>query len=247
MMKNFIILLIAFVIINCAPNRDNPMDPNGDSYIEPNVEISKPIENEGDTLSGDTLSINWDAVEYQEYRWKIDKQSWSVWGVVTSIKLDMLDDGLHTLFVETKYTGAESGTIDTTIFMVNTLPDRALFLFPRKIVPKNDTAVVKVVAKGLLLGNLLHYKLTGAKIASKKIVYTTDDNNVSLLSTSTSVDLLVISGGKKILSNGAIMELTLTDFESDSAFVDLDSCVLRDSLNGDIVVDTVRGGRVVYE
>ncbi len=250
-MMKYLTILFSFLICiyRCAPERDNPFDKESDIYIDPIIIIDSTLTNipVNDTLISDSIYIQVNGNNTLcEFRYRIDDGPWSAWAKIQVIMEKYLDDGDHYIIIQTRYQNGTDIDADTLYFTVDVLPGTAVYLYHWKQSVSGDSAVFSIRTKGIPPASLLHLKFSGAAIARDSVTYidSLDTDSVLSLSHDSTLDVIVLPGGEMISGNCTVADVVLKDF-SVTGFVDIVECVLKDSVDGVIVVDTVRGAVIV--
>jgi hypothetical protein len=243
-MKKRIILnvLIAALILSCTPKRDNPLDPDGDSYTPPSMTLDLSQSNipANDTLTGDSIVIPVEGNSpHSQFRYKIDGGAWTQWQDSALISASLLDDGRHVMVIETRYKDGTETSADSVRFTVALLPDRAVYFYRWKQTYTGDTAVVSLRTKGLAPTFLLHCEISGAKVGDIGISYA-DNTAATALYRDSTFDILILPGAPPIEAELDVAQIKLTDIDA-SGIVNIRACVLKDSLNAAVALDTARG------
>lgn len=115
---------------------DNPYDPDGSDYIEPDTFIETGPGN-GTVLSVDYLDITFSGNELvTEYSHRLDldgaEGEWSEWSAEQSLTLLNLDEGSYTFLVMGRYSEQDQDPSPAEVsFTVDALGQNALRVFPR--------------------------------------------------------------------------------------------------------------------
>lgn len=243
----FISTTALLVMWGCTSDETNPFDTEGDNYVSPELTVQwdstvTNIINDG-ILTEDTLfvSVTGNTVE-NEFRWKIDNDDYSTWTTTPLINYSHLDDGLHNLYIQTRYPEGMDIDSDTISFTVSLLPLKAVYLYPyQTIYNAGESIEVQVNTKGIEGAHLMHLELTGASIVTDSIIYN-DSSSANTLVNNSVIDIAIL-GSKAIPKNGGVVSLKLALTDT-TGIVNM-TAVLKDSLDNIISVDVVRGGYFV--
>lgn len=245
--KLFIGCFSALFFISCLENETNPFDVEGDGYEVPELTIN--WDNigtnitKGGILLEESLTVIFDGnTKENEFRYAIDNDQFSQWSNTKNILYRHLDDGSHTLYIQTRYPGGEDIDSDTIPFTVSLLPQKAVYVYPyEKKYSKGEAIDVQVRTKGIESCYLMHLELLGATIISDSIIYN-DSGKANVFSKGSVIDIAVL-GGSSIIENGGVVSLKLNVTDTTGAFHI--NAILKDSLDQIVAVDTVRGGYIV--
>ncbi|UCD37149.1 MAG: hypothetical protein JSW54_09975 [Fidelibacterota bacterium] len=114
------------------PEFDNPLDPEGDDYIDP---ITTIVTTPPGTVYESSVTISWQGShELLEFSWRLDSQSWSAWASDTSITLEYLDEGDHLFEIKSRYATGEEETSPVQVeFTVDAVYNQSLLLYPYRV------------------------------------------------------------------------------------------------------------------
>ena len=148
---HYIFIIMSLFLLSCEkiePIRDNPLDDEGENYIAPNVVLLSNIA-EGDTLYASSIEFIWEGNELvTEYRYQYDSFTWSDWTENTSAILDYLDEGNHTLSIQSRYVTGDSSEINSVSFVIDAVSGPALMFYPRRqLANVNETVTFQVMAE----------------------------------------------------------------------------------------------------
>lgn len=245
----FLTIIATFILWGCTGDETNPFDTEGNNYISPELTIQwdSSVTNviNGGILLEDTLfvSVTGNTLE-NEFRWKINSDEYTAWTSTPLISYSHLDDGLHKLYIQTRYPEGLDIDTDTISFTVSLLPVKAVYLYPFKTKYNTGESIeVQVNTKGIESAYLMHLELIGATIVKDTLIYE-DSSNIKTdpLVNGSVIDIIAL-GNQSIYGNGGVvsLQLALTDTTGVVNMV----AVLKDSLNNTIALDTVRGGYFV--
>jgi len=133
---------------------ENPLDPDNGNYIEPGFTAINGL-NPGSVLNNNTLSINWEGTSPDLLYWVSLTGSemtaggeavWVFFDRETSLDVDYLNEGQHTLRLKTQYTIDHSDTfVDSINFAIDALAPNSLWLYPTRIfADSNETFQVSL-------------------------------------------------------------------------------------------------------
>ena len=151
MQKLFVYILFFFFILNCddvVPIQDNPLDPGNEDYVEPTIAFLSELNN-GDIISTETLYLAWQGNELvTEYRHKLDSFSWTDWSEDASTTLEYLDEGEHTISIQSRYLSGDTSSVVSLSFFVDAVKGPALNFYPRHhAITQGDTVTFQVLAE----------------------------------------------------------------------------------------------------
>lgn len=171
MIKNFLFTFISIILVlsceNVVPTQDNPLDPGNEDYVEPTIAFASEL-SDGDIISTETLSIAWEGNQLvTEYRYKLDSFSWTDWFEDASVTLDYLDEGEHTISIQSRYLSGDTSAIASLSFVVDAVGGPALMFYPRRqITTQGSTVTFQVMAEEVsaLMAAEIHLEFDPSKI-----------------------------------------------------------------------------------
>ncbi len=234
------------VLASCTAKKDNPFDISGESYTPPSLTIdwANTSITQNSILTVDSLYITVIGnTPYNEYRFSIDGTYWHTWSTSPIFQEKNLDDGSHSIFMQTRYPNNTDSYTDSIKILATILPTTAVYVSPYKqYITYGDTADITIRTKGISAAHMMHCVVSGATIVKDSLLYTTGANAGTLTSDSI-VDIAVLNNNTPITGNCTVISLSLANITV-SGTVGL-SCVLRDKNNTAVSVDTVRGCVIV--
>ena len=163
-------ILLFFFILSCddvAPVQDNPLDPGNEDYVEPTISFLSELNN-GDIISTETLSLAWQGNELvTEYRYKLDSFPWTDWFEDASATLEYLDEGEHTMSIQSRYLSGDTSEIASLSFIVDAVEGPALIFYPRRhIATQGSTVTFQILAEEVtaLMAAELHIEFDPSKL-----------------------------------------------------------------------------------
>jgi hypothetical protein len=147
----YIIIITSVFIFSCEsidPIRDNPLDDEGDNYLAPTIVLLSDV-SDGDTLYASSIEFQWEGNELvTEYRFQYDTFSWSDWSDNTAAILDYLDEGEHTLSIQSQYLTGDTSEVGSVSFVVDAVSGPALMFYPRRHLANiNETVTFHIMAE----------------------------------------------------------------------------------------------------
>ena len=154
MNKKQIIKLMTFLLLagySCeippdAPGFNNPVDPEGETFIAPAVTFIQAPEN-GAILTSEHLELSWSGNETAiEFAWLLDDESELNWSSDSSMTLTYLDEGDHHITLYCRNVAEVVGDTSLTLnFTVNAVQGGALMFEKRRIfVQQNEVFSINV-------------------------------------------------------------------------------------------------------
>jgi hypothetical protein len=241
----FLCLSLMF-LISCTSERDNPLDVNGDDYVPPSLTVDWINTNitQNGILTIDSLFITVTGNTPQnEFRYSLDSIFWSAWSISPIFQENRIDDGIHIIYLQTRYPSGTDIYTDSINFTAAILPATAVYISPQKqYISYGDTADIVICTKGVSATYMMHLTISGAVIIDDTILYTNNDN-VNAFSSDTIIDISVLEDTCAISGSCNVISVSLANIGV-TGIIGL-NCVLRDKNNNTVSVDTVRGGRMV--
>jgi hypothetical protein len=242
----FCLFILIIFISGCAPVRDNPLDIQSDNFIHPQVIFlfenhSNLTDNILDTIYNDSVGIIWgDKNDYVEFRYTIDNQEWSDWSGMSGASF-FFSEGKHTITVESQHINMTGLVKDSLSFFVKSLPEKSIYLTPRFLKAGSGSSVVTVKSSSIGNAAMIHLVFKGAEIDSAWLAENLQGQNLQILYSKETVDMIVFPGTVNLSGDISLVSLRLKTSVTDSARVDFSECILRDSLNQKLTVNSTRG------
>ena len=155
MFRKSIILVSAIIWFACEPGEEflpaNPLDSENPNYIPPQVTFTS-VPSEGSTVSTSTLTFEWEGNEAgMAYRYAFDSL-WSTWEIDRkSITIDDIDEGSHTIAVQSSYSTGDTSSVLTVNFSVDAVTGPALMFYPRKHEAfSGETVIFQILAEEVI-------------------------------------------------------------------------------------------------
>ena len=220
---------------------------------EPSVTITAAgLDSGNDTLYTDSLSavLNGDLAT-SEFRYRINNSGWlTTFSKDPQVLIRFLDDGYHTLEVQTRYEGWVKTHTATLGFVVAALDTTALYLYPYKYeaASSGDSARFSLRCRGLPASDRMHLVFSGGTVASVKPGKGLDSTDLVLFVADSTVDIMMRPHGRVLRDTMEILELTVHPVAgADTTWFVFNTTqsVVRDTLNAPIAVAQMRGGVIV--
>lgn len=239
--------LSLMLLISCTSQKDNPFDVNGDDYVPPSLTVDWINTNitQNGILTIDSLYITVIGNTPQnEFRYSLDSIFWSAWSISPIFQEKGIDDGIHIIYLQTRYPSGTDIYSDSINFTAAILPATAVYISPQKqYISYGDTADIIICTKGVSPPvYMMHLAISGAVIVDDTILYT-DNGNVNAFSSDTVIDISVLEDTCAISGSCNVISVSLANIGV-TGIIGL-NCVLRDKNNNTVSVDAVRGGRIV--
>ena len=256
----FIVVLFFF---SCEPGEEflptNPLDPDNEEYIPPEVTILYP--SEGVIVEQSSVNFQWAGNQADMlFRYSFDNE-WSDWVSDEAVTINYIDEGAHTFSVQSSYLTGAASEIVTINFNVDAVTGPAIMLYPRKhIGAQGSNVVFQIMAEEV-------YELAAAEF---RITFNPDDLQVNSLTQGSGFsamgDVIFISDIDN--SSGSLTIATAVwgenspSFSGTSAIALIDVQVIKqgnltisfdglgimkDPENNDIPINDTVGGLVVAE
>lgn len=235
-MKKILLVFIATLFASCSVVRDNPVDKEGDSYVDPKFEITNSTISEGGVNSGDDLIIDLEGnTSFNLFQYNLDKEGWSSYSENSVISLSNLSIGKHEIEIKTKYSDHEETYNQKYKFLV--VDSSCLFMSPAWVSP-NDGETVELNCRNIPENVVtMHVKFNNVLIDSASLVYTTS-SNVKLLYSDSLINIAVLPGGDDLSGSKTVASLKLKDFTGATVSLDVD---LRDKSESLVECDSTFG------
>jgi uncharacterized repeat protein (TIGR02543 family) len=147
-------LLFVGLTTLCSPDLNNPLDEQSSSFVPPEINVDAKTST---IINGETIHFNSGVLsvsgnkDISRFRYQLDDGDWSKWQPEGSFTFSELDDGGHTLIIETKYDKGTKVYNDTIQFgvkvdgfkpgFVSNYVDTFISTFPGKSLSITETAV----------------------------------------------------------------------------------------------------------
>jgi len=150
MKRFFYIALTALLLWTCGEEfqPDNPLDPETPDYESPTVIFVASI-SDGDTLETETVTFGWTGNELvTAYRYKLDNYNWSAWTADTTATFDYLDEGDHSVSIQSSYSSGDTSSVASVLFIVDAVTGPALMFYPRRhLASVGETVTFQILAE----------------------------------------------------------------------------------------------------
>jgi len=135
MFRKNIIFISIILWIGCDSVEEflpaNPYDPQNSDYVAPEINFTS-VPNEGSTISTSTLLIEWEGnQEGMFYRYAFD-DAWTIWEENKSTTISNIDEGSHSIAIQSKYPTGDTSQVKTVNFIVDAVQGPSILFFPRK-------------------------------------------------------------------------------------------------------------------
>ncbi len=243
MKKNTLIFCVIILLtVSCTSKRDNPFDIHSNNYIAPSFTIDWAGSNisQNSIITKDSIYLSLIGnTEYNEFRHSMDNTYWHPWSTVSAIREQYIDDGMHSLFIESRYANSSDVSRDTVKFTAAILPASAVYIYPwKQYTSVGDTASITICTKNISGVYMMHCQIRGATIVKDSLLYTTSAN-ASVLSSDSVADIAVLNDSTPISGSIPVIALSIANVNL-TGKIDF-SCVLRDKNNNTVSSETVRG------
>ena len=131
-----ILTILFLLIVSCSDEgviANNPLDPEGDNFVEPDTSIT--TENlDGSIINTSYVNIGCSGNELvSEYSYNLDNLGWSDWFSDSNLTLSYLDEGMHNFKIKGRYpSGQEDESPAEINFEVDAVDGPGLRLYPLK-------------------------------------------------------------------------------------------------------------------
>ena len=242
-----------------TPVQDNPLDPGNEDYVEPTIAFVSEL-NDGDIISTETLSLAWQGNELvTEYRYKLDSFPWTDWFEDASATLEYLDEGEHTISIQSRYLSGDTSAIASLSFIVDAVEGPALMFYPRRhITTQGSSVTFQVLAEEVtaLMAAEIHLEFDPSKIEIVSVSqgslfqngqesifsYEVSSGSIEVLTT------LLSSSAPSVSGTGDLIQIEVKSLQSGSASISFNgSDVFRDPDNNDITIIEKINGLVTVE
>jgi hypothetical protein len=260
MIKKFFILLLGIIVFwsceDIVVDQENPLDPGNPDYESPLVNIiSGP--GEGEVIDEPQVTFAWEGNELVDsYRYRFDANDWSAWLEETSKTFDYLDEGNHSISVQSQYLTGDTSQVENISFMVDAVTGPALMFYPRRQeATVGESVMFQILAEEVTNltatefsinfdpAHLAITSVTQGEIfaASEESIFLTQyDNSAGTLSVITA-----ILGGDEpsVAGTGVLIEIQMNVISASSSELTFSgSEVFRDPENNDLTInETVHG------
>ena len=258
----YVLFLFILFFLSCedvTPVQDNPLDPGNEDYVEPTIAFVSELNN-GDIISAETLSLAWQGNELvTEYRYKLDSFPWTDWFEDASATLEYLDEGEHTISIQSRYLSGDTSAIASLSFVVDAVEGPALMFYPRRhIIAQGSTVTFYVLAEEVtaLMAAEIHLEFDPSKLEIVSVSqgslfqngqesifsYEIGSGSIEILTT------LLSSSSPSVSGTGDLIQIEVKSLQSGSASISFNgSDVFRDPDNNDITIIEKINGRVDVE
>jgi len=135
MLQRSIIFISAIIWFACEPGEEflptNPYDPENSDYVAPEINFTS-VPNEGSTINTSTIVIEWEGnQDGMSYRYAFD-DVWSIWEENKSAVISNIDEGSHSIAIQSKYPTGDTSQVKTVNFIVDAVQGPSILFFPRK-------------------------------------------------------------------------------------------------------------------
>ena len=143
----FVVVLLFF---SCEPGEEflptNPLDPDNEEYIPPEVTILYP--SEGVIVEQSRVNFQWAGNQADmQFRYSFDNE-WSDWISDEAVTINYIDEGVHTFSVQSSYLTGSASDIATINFNVDAVSGPAIVFYPRRhIGSQGDNVVFQIMAE----------------------------------------------------------------------------------------------------
>ena len=147
----YVTLLFLLLVASCTKKSSptsNPLDPDTDDYEVPMVSVVTDF-SPGAIVNTSVVNIELIGNDLvTEYRYKLDNFSWADWSESPFVVLDYLDEGGHSVQVQSRYISGEASEIASISFTVNAVPGPSLIFYPRRAFASvNDVVTFQILAE----------------------------------------------------------------------------------------------------
>jgi len=255
----FLFILFIFSCEDVAPTKDNPLDTGGEDYVDPTVAIVSDLTN-GDIISSETVSLSLQGNELvTDYRYKLNSFPWTDWFEEATATLEYLDEGDHTVSVQSRYLSGDTSEIVSLSFVVDAVEGPALMFYPRRhIFTQGSTVMFQVLAEEVtaLMAAEVHLEYNPSKIEIVSVTqgslfqngqesifsYEIDSGSIEILTT------LLSSSSPSVSGTGDLILIEVKSLQTGSSTISFnDSDVFRDPDNNDIIIIEKINGLMVAE
>ena len=262
LLKRLLFIVVLF-FFSCEPGEEflptNPLDPDNEEYIPPEVTILYP--SEGVIVEQSSVNFQWAGNQADmQFRYSFDNE-WSDWVSDEAVTINYIDEGVHTFSVQSSYLTGAASEIATINFNVDAVTGPAIMFYPRKhIGAQGSNVVFQIMAEEV-------YDLAAAEF---RITFNPEDLQVNSLTQgsgfSTMGDVVFISDidntngsvtistavwGQNYPSISGTSDIAILDVQiikQGTHQLELDGTELfRDPSNNDITINETVDGLVVVE
>ena len=242
------LIITLFSCEDIAPEKDNPLDPGNEDYVEPIVTLLSSLNN-GDTINIESLSIEIEGNNLvSEFRYKLDSLAWMEWSDASIINMNYLDEGDHQLLIQSRYMNGDTSTVLPVSFIVDAVSGPSLLFYPRRhITDLNQSVTFEIRAEEVsnLMAVEIHLVYNPSLIEVISITqgtmfqngqesiftYEIGSNSIEILTTLLNSDLPFVNG------TGALALIEVKSLQAGSSSISFNgNDVFRDPDNNDIVI-----------
>jgi hypothetical protein len=141
------ICFVCFVIVSCTGDPvvaelNNPLDHENENYIEPGINTIAGLSPDL-TLNNNAITVNWEGSSPDLLYWASltgsemtadGEGAWVFLNQQTSLEINFLNEGQHTLKLKAKYTNDHADSyIDSIPFAIDALTPNSLWLYPTRV------------------------------------------------------------------------------------------------------------------
>jgi hypothetical protein len=212
---------------------------------------------EGEVIDEPQVTFAWEGNELVDsYRYRFDANDWSAWLEETSKTFDYLDEGNHSISVQSQYLTGDTSQVENISFMVDAVTGPALMFYPRRQeATVGESVMFQILAEEVTNltatefsinfdpAHLAITSVTQGEIfaASEESIFLTQyDNSAGTLSVITA-----ILGGDEpsVAGTGVLIEIQMNVISASSSELTFSgSEVFRDPENNDLTInETVHG------
>ena len=255
----FLFFLFVFSCEDVAPTKDNPLDTGGEDYVAPTVVIVSDLTN-GDIISSETVSLSLQGNELvTDYRYKLDSFPWTDWFEEAIATLEYLDEGEHTVLIQSRYLSGDTSAIASLSFVVDAVEGPALMFYPRRHTTSQGNSVTfQVLAEEVtaLMAAEVHLEFDPSKLEIVSVSqgnlfqngqesifsYEIDSGSIEVLTT------LLNSSSPSVSGTGDLIQIEVKSLQSGSSSISFNgSDVFRDPDNNDITITEKINGLITSE
>ena len=253
------IMFILLFFSGCTKDivlEDNPLDPGGSEYEMPIVTIINDIV-QGGTIDTETITIELGGNELVvEYRLRLDQGEWSQWTDENSFLLEHLDEGLHSIYAQSRYVSTDTSEVMSLDFNVDAVSGPALMVFPRfQSADQGESIQVSIMAEEVadLAGLEINIEYDPEKVTITNVnegsLFNDLGESIFFGDIVASEGLLTITSavwGDTFTGTGPIAIIDLSIIESGNFTIYFDNDpIFRDQNNLEIQVEEIVSGLVL--
>lgn len=235
-MKKIVAVLALSLFTFCSVERDNPLDKEGDKYVDPSLSIIDKSITDGGINNGKDLYIELSGnTNFNLFQFILDEENWSNYTENTQIYLNDLSVGPHTIIVQTKYPDNDQVYSEDIKFFV--VDSSSIFLSPIWVTTE-EGQIVELHCQNIPDDVVtMHVKFNNVLIDSASLSYTNSEN-VKLLYSDSLIDIASLPGGESLGGTKSIASLKLKGFTGATVYLDVD---MRDKSDNLIECDSTFG------